>query len=55
VGNEGDQETTGMYWSDPRLDYEANLSEEELELQHKKKEWIYIQKSSIELATNWAM
>lgn len=29
---------------------EANLSEEELELQHKKKEWIYIQKSSIELA-----
>ncbi len=30
---------------------EANLSEEELELQHKKKEWIYIQKSSIELAT----
>lgn len=30
---------------------EANLSEEELELQHKKKEWIYIQKSSIELST----
>ncbi len=30
---------------------EANLSEEELELQHKKKDWIYIQKSSIELAT----
>ncbi|MFZ2406982.1 MAG: transposase, partial [Methylobacter sp.] len=29
---------------------EANLSEEELELQHKKKDWIYIQKSSIELA-----
>ena len=30
---------------------EANLSVEELELQHKKKDWIYIQKSSIELAT----
>ncbi len=30
---------------------EANLTEEELELQHKKKDWIYIQKSSIELAT----
>ncbi|MDT8425220.1 MAG: Rpn family recombination-promoting nuclease/putative transposase [Methyloprofundus sp.] len=30
---------------------EANLGEEELELQHKKKDWIYIQKSSIELAT----
>lgn len=30
---------------------EANLSEEELELQHKKKDWIYIQKSSIEFAT----
>jgi len=30
---------------------EANLSAEELELQHKKKDWIYIQKSSIELAT----
>ncbi|MDO9423733.1 MAG: Rpn family recombination-promoting nuclease/putative transposase [Methylobacter sp.] len=30
---------------------EANLNEEELELQHKKKDWIYIQKSSIELAT----
>ena len=29
---------------------EANLSVEELELQHKKKDWIYIQKSSIELA-----
>ena len=29
---------------------EANLSEEELELQHKKKDWIYIQKSSIEFA-----
>lgn len=29
---------------------EANLSEEELELQHKKKDWIYMQKSSIELA-----
>ncbi len=28
---------------------EAGLSEEELELQHKKKDWIYIQKSSIEL------
>lgn len=30
---------------------EANLSEEELEIQHKKKDWIYMQKSSIELAT----
>jgi predicted transposase/invertase (TIGR01784 family) len=30
---------------------EANLSMEELELQHKKRDWIYIQKSSIELAT----
>ena len=30
---------------------EAGLSEEELELQHKKKDWIYIQKGSIELAT----
>ena len=30
---------------------EANLSEEELELQHKKKDWIYIQKSSIQFAT----
>jgi len=30
---------------------EANLSTEELELQHKKRDWIYIQKSSIELAT----
>lgn len=30
---------------------EANLSEEELELQHKKKEWIDIQKSSIEQAS----
>lgn len=30
---------------------EANLSEEELELQHKKRDWIYIQKSSIEFAT----
>jgi predicted transposase/invertase (TIGR01784 family) len=30
---------------------EANLSVEELELQHKKKDWIYIQKSSIEFAT----
>jgi len=29
---------------------EANLSEEELETQHKRKEFIYIQKSSIELA-----
>lgn len=29
---------------------EANLSTEELELQHKKRDWIYIQKSSIELA-----
>lgn len=30
---------------------EANLSEEELDIQHKKKDWIYIQKSSIEFAT----
>ena len=30
---------------------EANLNTEELELQHKKRDWIYIQKSSIELAT----
>jgi len=30
---------------------EANLSAEELELQHKKRDWVYIQKSSIELAT----
>ncbi len=30
---------------------EANFSEEELELQHKKRDWIYIQKSSIELAS----
>ena len=30
---------------------EANLSEEELELQHKKKDWIYIQKNSIDYAT----
>lgn len=29
---------------------EANLSAEELELQHRKRDWIYIQKSSIELA-----
>jgi len=29
---------------------EANLSEEELELQQKKRDWVYIQKSSIELA-----
>lgn len=29
---------------------EANLSKDELELQYKKKDWIYIQKSSIELA-----
>lgn len=29
---------------------EANLSAEELELQHKKRDWIYIQKSSVELA-----
>lgn len=34
---------------------EANLSEEELELQHKKKDWIYIQKSSIELATKMGL
>ena len=30
---------------------EGNLSEEELEPQHKKKDWIYIQKSLIEFAT----
>ena len=30
---------------------EANFSEEELDLQHRKKDWIYIQKSSIELAS----
>ena len=30
---------------------EANFSEEELELQHKKRDWVFIQKSSIELAT----
>jgi predicted transposase/invertase (TIGR01784 family) len=30
---------------------EANFSREELELQHKRKEFIYIQKSSIDLAT----
>jgi len=29
---------------------EANFSEEELELQHRKKDWVYIQKSSIDLA-----
>ena len=34
---------------------EANLSVEELELQHKKKDWIYIQKSSIELATKTSL
>ena len=34
---------------------EANLSEEELELQHKKKDFIYIQKSSIEFATKTEM
>jgi len=34
---------------------EANLSEEELELQHKKKDFIYIQKSSIEFATKTGM
>ncbi|MDM8547407.1 hypothetical protein QUF61_13005 [Candidatus Venteria ishoeyi] len=26
---------------------EANLSEEELELQHKKRDWIYIQKNAM--------
>lgn len=30
---------------------EANLSAEELELQHKKREWIYIQNSALALAT----
>jgi len=30
---------------------EANFSEEELELQHQKRDWVYIQKSSIELAS----
>ncbi len=34
---------------------EANLSEEELDLQHKKKDWIYIQKSSIALAGKTGM
>jgi len=29
---------------------EANFSEEELELQHRKKDWVYIQKISIDLA-----
>lgn len=29
---------------------EANFSEEELELQHRKKDWIYMQKSSLSLA-----
>jgi len=29
---------------------EANFTEEELELQHRKKDWVYIQKSSIALA-----
>ena len=29
---------------------EVNFSEEELELQHRKRDWVYIQKSSIELA-----
>jgi len=29
---------------------EANFTEEELELQHRKKDWVYIQKSSIDLA-----
>jgi hypothetical protein len=33
----------------------ANFSEEELELQHKKKDFIYIQKSSIEFATKTGM
>ena len=30
---------------------EANFNEEELELQYRKRDWIYIQKSSIELAS----
>ncbi len=29
---------------------EANFSEEELDIQHRKRDWVYIQKSSIELA-----
>jgi len=29
---------------------EANFSEMELELQHRKKDWVYMQKSSIDLA-----
>jgi hypothetical protein len=29
---------------------EANFSEEELDLQHRKKDWIYMQKSSLSLA-----
>jgi len=31
---------------------EANFSEMELELQHRKKDWVYMQKSSIDLAKN---
>lgn len=34
---------------------EANLSVEELEIQHKKKDWIYIQKNSIEFATKMGL
>jgi predicted transposase/invertase (TIGR01784 family) len=34
---------------------EANMTKEELELQHKKKEWIYIQKSALELAQESGM
>ena len=30
---------------------EVNFSEEKLELQHRKRDWVYIQKSSIEFAT----
>lgn len=30
---------------------EANFTEEELDLQHRKRDWIYIQKSSLELAS----
>lgn len=34
---------------------EANLTAEELELQHKRKEFIYIQKSSVQLAMEKGM
>lgn len=34
---------------------EANFSEQELDLQHKKRDWIYMQKSSIEMASKFGM